>query len=176
MTSFFDNTLCCSTSVGDLFKLIVPIGWTAVSFAAVLAYLLAPLSRGESPRWGSASVVSVAALSGLGLSAAVFSFHRATSAFSVEWDEWQMMERRKRLITHTGLSVAFSTLSTALVIFFTAFAPKKELCAHETCGADVSWSIIALGTSLLWLGMALLGMRDSGSKKGEEGTVENFSP
>uniref|UniRef100_A0A7S1FQ50 Uncharacterized protein n=1 Tax=Corethron hystrix TaxID=216773 RepID=A0A7S1FQ50_9STRA len=170
--TFFDWTICDSITVGDLFKLIVPAGWTAVCFAAFLAYLLSPLSRGDPPRVGSACVVLVAALSGSGLSTAVFSFHRATSTFSIDWDEGQKESRRQRLKIHSSISTNFSLLSLALVIFFAGFAPQRELCAHETCGADVGWSAISLISSVIWLLISLMGMRKlskTGSKIGEVG-------
>ena len=38
--------LCEGTTVGDLFKLAVPAGWTVVAVLAALAYLISPLQRG----------------------------------------------------------------------------------------------------------------------------------
>lgn len=160
--AFLDNSVCCSTTVGDLFKLFVPVVWTIISFCAVVAYLCAPLSRGDSPRWGSASLVFFGTLAGLGLSAAVYSFHRTTSACSVEWTNEQRQSRSLRLSIHACVAAVFSLLGIALVVFFAvpAFASEMGRCAHETCGADVGWSAISLAASLPWLGLAYLGKRE----------------
>mmetsp|Transcript_21053 Transcript_21053/g.44173 ORF Transcript_21053/g.44173 Transcript_21053/m.44173 type:complete len:297 (+) Transcript_21053:226-1116(+) len=87
--TFLDRTVCsccggATTTIGDLFKLVVPVGWTFVAIAACLAYLVSPLSRGDSPRWGSACLVAFSALAGIGLSSAVYGFHRKTSSFAIE--------------------------------------------------------------------------------------------
>ena len=37
---------CAGTTVGDLFKLAVPAGWSFVALLASLAYLISPLQRG----------------------------------------------------------------------------------------------------------------------------------
>lgn len=181
---------CCSsatTTIGDLFKLIVPVGWSVVALLACLAYLLAPLSRGDPPRWESALLVALSGVAGIGLSIAVYSFHRKTSSFAVEenysnnveqgdneddggkGDEREtttatlmstkQKQRRHVLKIHAILSSLFVTLSIILIIFFGAFASDMDKCAHETCGADVSWSCITLAVSLLWMGVTYLGHR-----------------
>ena len=63
-----------SNSCGDLFKLVVPVGWTVTAFMATLAYLLAPLRRQEPPRWGTAALVSLSAFAGVGASLASLQF------------------------------------------------------------------------------------------------------
>mmetsp|Transcript_14620 Transcript_14620/g.31803 ORF Transcript_14620/g.31803 Transcript_14620/m.31803 type:complete len:215 (+) Transcript_14620:289-933(+) len=181
---------CCSsatTTIGDLFKLIVPIGWSVVALGACLAYLIAPLSRGDPPRWESAALVALSGVAGIGLSVAVYSFHRKTSSFAVEENYFnddekgdneddggngeeiqtttatllsmKQKQRSRVLKIHAILSSLFSILSIALVIFFGAFASDMDKCAHETCGADVSWSCITLAVSLLWMGVTYLGYR-----------------
>lgn len=151
-----------TTTIGDLFKLVIPLGWTIVAGAACLAYLIAPLSRGDSPRWGSAALVVFSAVAGIGLSMAIYSFHRKTSSFAIEEtfiNEEQIQFRRRTLRIHGILSSCFSILSTILAIFFGIFASDMDRCAHETCGADVSWSCITLVVSMLWMGVTYLGYR-----------------
>ena len=65
MTSLLEKKVCCTNTCGDLFKLIVPVGWSITAFAATLAYLLAPLRRNEDPRWGTGALVSVSAFAGV---------------------------------------------------------------------------------------------------------------
>ena len=189
------NFCCCccelssTTTIGDIFKLIIPIGWSAVALVACLAYLLSPLSRGDSPRWGSAALVALSAVAGIGLSVAIYSFHRRTSSFAVEenytesvdndgnregehgGDESpqntttttiptkQQQQRQRTLRIHAMLSLGGAILSIVLVVFFGAFASDQDKCAHETCGADVSWSCITLVVSVSWMGVTYLGHR-----------------
>lgn len=141
--------------------MIIPLGWTVVALCAVLAYLLSPLSRGDSPRWGTVALVSVSLFTGIGLSAAVYSFHRTTSSSSIEWtDDNQSQMRRRRLNVHAAISSSFLVLSVFLTIFFATFAPRLDACAHESCGADVGWSLISLVVASLWIIVTSLGFRE----------------
>merc|ERR1712151_106456 len=161
MISCLEKNVCCSTTIGDLFKLIIPVGWTIVVLCAVLAYLLSPLSRGDSPRWGTVALVGVSLFTGIGLSAAVYSFHRATSSSSIEWaDDNQSQIRRRWLNVHAAISSLFLVLSLFLTIFFATLAPRLDACAHESCGADVSWSLISLVVAFVWIIVTLLGFRE----------------
>ena len=173
--TFLDKVVCCSTTAGDLFKLILPVGWAVISLCAVIAYLSAPLSRGDSPRWGSAALVCVAALSGIGLTAGTYSFHRSTSKCSIDWDEGQRASRRRRLRVHALLSATFLLLTFILLIFFATVASGLGRCAHETCGADIGWSAIALGVSLLWLGVTILGMKELSRARPVESLGDRFA-
>jgi len=157
-----DRNLCFgpNLTVGDLFKLVIPVGWTVVVLCAILAYLFSPLSKGEPPRWGTAGLIFVSLVSGIGLSVAIYSFHRTTSPASVEWTNEQRSQRQGGLIIHTIIALIVSVLSFGLVVFFALFASDMDRCAHETCGADVGWSAISLITASLWMLVAWLGMRD----------------
>jgi len=150
---------------------------------ACLAYLLSPLSRGDMPRWDSALLVAMSGMAGIGLSIAVYNFHRKTSSFAAEENyndgrssttdnndddddankmtisQSKLHERELTLRIHAILSSLFSILSITLAIFFGAFASELDKCAHESCGADVSWSCITLGTSIVWMGITFLGYR-----------------
>eukprot|EP00536_Pseudo-nitzschia_multiseries_P006867 jgi/Psemu1/194029/e_gw1.151.47.1 len=204
--TFLDTPVCgccccgsaASTTIGDIFKLIVPVGWSAVALMACLAYLISPLSRGDPPRWGSAGLVALSAVTGIGLSVAVYSFHRKTSSFGLEEnyaeeetgreddnndgaDESQsqpppdiaavtttkvvtvlarQQQRARTLRIHAVVSLGFCLLSIVLAVFFGVFASDLDKCAHETCGADVSWSCITLTVSALWMGVTYLGYED----------------
>ena len=139
-----------SSNLGDFFKLIIPAGWTVVAFMATLAYLLAPLRRKKTPRWGTASLVSLSAFAGVGASVAIYNFHRTASYQLSNSDTDAVKKRIKTLFVHIVLSSVFITTSIVLAIFFAFIAPNLDVCSHETCGADVSWSLIALIVSLVW--------------------------
>ena len=139
-----------SNSCGDLFKLVVPVGWTCVAFMATLAYLLAPLRRQEPPRWGTAALVSLSAFAGVGASLAVYNFHRTASYQLSNADKDALRKRKNALFRHIISSSIFIVTSISLAIFFAFIAPDLDVCSHETCGADVSWSMIALLVSCLW--------------------------
>jgi hypothetical protein len=141
--------VCCGNTCGDYFKLTVPVGWTVTSFCATMAYLLAPLARNGDPRWGTAALVSLSFFSGIGSSSAVYNFHR-TASYELTTDENTLQERKKKLYYHFGISSLFIIVSAVLIIFFAFVAPDFDLCAHETCGADVSWSAISLVVSIVW--------------------------
>lgn len=189
--TFLDTPVCkcCGgnnkTTIGDVFKLIIPVAWSTVAFMACLAYLISPLSRGDTPRWGSAALVALSGAAGTGLSIAIYSFHRTTSSFAIEenyvessndgdgereQDEDQQgttkleppmkkIQRQKMLQIHAVLALGLSILSIILAIFFGVFASNLNKCAHETCGADVSWSCITLVVSVLWMGITYLGFK-----------------
>lgn len=150
MTSLLEKQVCCTNTCGDLFKLIVPVGWSITAFAATLAYLLAPLRRNEDPRWGTGALVSVSAFAGVGASIAIYNFHR-TASYILSNESSVAEERKSKLRNHTIGSAVFSVLCVALTLFFAFIAPSLDLCSHETCGADISWSVIGLGTSLVWV-------------------------
>ena len=137
-------------SLGDCFKLIIPFGWTIVAFMATLAYLLAPLRRKEPPRWGTASLVSLSAFAGVGACVAIYNFHRTASYQLSNTDTDAVKKRIKSLFVHIVISSIFIVTSIVLAIFFAFIAPDLDVCSHETCGADVSWSLIALMVSLVW--------------------------
>jgi len=164
-----DGNLCCgpNLTVGDLFKLVIPVGWTVIVLCAILAYLFSPLSKGESPRWGTSGLICVSLISGIGLSVSIYSFHRTTSSASVEWTNEQRSLRQGKLVIHMTLAMMISVLSLGLIIFFAIFASDMNKCAHKTCGADVGWSSISLITSVLWILVAWLGIKDL--NRGTEG-------
>lgn len=157
-----DQKLCCGPhlTLGDLFKLAIPLVWTVIVFAAILAYLLGPLGRGDSPRWNTAALLLVSAVAGVGVCVAIYSFHRTTSSTSVQWTNEQRMQRQQKSKMHMITGSLMFLLSLGLLIFFAAFASDMNKCAHETCGADIAWSVIPLLTSILWIFMAWLAMRD----------------
>lgn len=193
---------CCgcksSTTLGDAFKLCIPISWSAICVMACLAYLISPLSRGDSPRWGSAGLVALSGLAGIGLSVAIYNFHRKTSSFAAEenYDDdvggagtgdgiadcettaTKLRRRGRTLRIHSIASASFCVLSCSLAVFFGAFASGLDKCAHESCGADVSWSCITLGVALAWMFVTILGYRDlrrrtlPGSRKNDIERVE----
>mmetsp|Transcript_14168 Transcript_14168/g.20933 ORF Transcript_14168/g.20933 Transcript_14168/m.20933 type:complete len:197 (+) Transcript_14168:138-728(+) len=160
-----DQKLCCGPrlTLGDLFKLAIPLTWTTIVFAAILAYLFAPLSRGDNPRWNTAGLLLVSAVSGVGVSVAIYSFHRTTSVTSVQWTNGQRLQRERNLFIHMIIAAFIFFLSLGLLTFFAGFAPGMDKCAHESCGADVAWSIIALLTCSFWLFIAWLGIQDLSS-------------
>ena len=164
-------------TIGDLFKLIIPIGWSMVAFAAFLAYIISPIvTRGDTPRWGSAILVLFNSLSAIGLSICIYNFHRKTSSYGIE-DECDndyedggqqqqqdvTKQRRSQWIQfiriHTILSILFCFISIILIIFFGIFASNLNMCAHVSCGADVGWSCITLGISIVWLFITYLGYK-----------------
>ncbi len=166
MKEFLDKKLCCfrSATIGDLFKLIVPVGWTIIAFCAVLAYLISPLSRGDNPRWDSACLVLFNALSTAGLSAAIFRFHRSTSYYSIEWTNEQIYQRKMSLFLFRFVAASFILLSMVILVYFAAFAENLNKCAHETCSADVSWCIITLIVNLTWLGISMMSAKSLDSQ------------
>lgn len=157
--TILDTKLCCATTIGDTFKLILPVGWGIVALCACLAYLTAPLARGDAPRWGSVVLVLFNAVCAFGCSASIYSFHRSTSAYSVDWTEEQLLQRRQRLQIHWRLSCIFGVLSVVLLLFFATIASQLGLCAHLSCGADVGWSAITLCFTGAWIGVTYLGQR-----------------
>lgn len=160
LTSMLNKPVFCSTSIADLLKLIVPIGWSALSLCAVLAYLLSPLKRGESPRWYTSSIILVQCLSGIGLSTATYSFHLSKSSVSTDWDEQQRESRGKSLRIHLAFSIFLSLITFSLTLFFAAFAPGMNRCAHATCGADIGWSAIGLILAIFWFFITILGIKE----------------
>ena len=182
-------------TIGDLFKLIIPIGWSIVAFAAFLAYIISPITtRGDVPRWGSAILVLFNSLSAIGLSIGIYNFHRKTSSYGIEYEcesececesdveindnngnnnnnnedggqqQQQQQQRRSQWIQfiwiHTILSILFCFISIILIIFFGVFASNLNMCAHVSCGADVGWSCITLGISIVWLFITYLGYKN----------------
>ena len=139
-----------SFNLGDFFKLIIPFVWTVVAFMATLAYLLAPLRRKEPPRWGTASLVSLSAFAGVGACVAIYNFHRTASYQLSNDDIYSVKKRIKSLFAHIVISSIFIVTSIVLAIFFAFIAPDLNVCSHEKCGADVSWSLIALMISIVW--------------------------
>eukprot|EP00532_Pseudo-nitzschia_australis_P011517 CAMPEP_0168238952 /NCGR_PEP_ID=MMETSP0140_2-20121125/21209_1 /TAXON_ID=44445 /ORGANISM="Pseudo-nitzschia australis, Strain 10249 10 AB" /LENGTH=200 /DNA_ID=CAMNT_0008173117 /DNA_START=67 /DNA_END=673 /DNA_ORIENTATION=+ len=129
----------------------------------------------------------LSAAAGIGLSVAIYSFHRKTSSFAVEENyaesgndgngdgehggeespqntsatipTEQQQQRQRVLRIHAILSLSGAIMSIVLLIFFGVFASDLDKCAHETCGADVSWSCITLVISLSWMGVTYLGHR-----------------
>ncbi|OEU10766.1 hypothetical protein FRACYDRAFT_246633 [Fragilariopsis cylindrus CCMP1102] len=178
-------------TIGDLFKLIIPIGWSMVAFAAFLAYIISPIvTRGDTPRWGSAILVLFNSLSAIGLSICIYNFHRKTSSYGIEDEcdsdndsnnnendnedggQQQQQQQQQQDVTkqrrsqwiqfiriHTILSILFCFISIILIIFFGIFASNLNMCAHVSCGADVGWSCITLGISIVWLFITYLGYK-----------------
>ena len=70
------------------------------------------------------------------------------------------LDRIRALRIHSLLSLGASATAIVLAVFFGVYAPGMDMCAHESCGADVSWSLITLVVSVLWMGVTLLGHRD----------------
>ena len=66
-----------SKTCGDLFKLVVPVGWTMTAFMATLAYCW-PHCEGRSHRGGVLPHWCLCPLLGLG-SLAIYNFHRTAS-------------------------------------------------------------------------------------------------
>ena len=112
-----------SNSCGDLFKLVVPVGWTLTAFMATLAYLLAPLRRQEPPRWGTAALVSLSAFAGVGASLAVYNFHRTASYQLSNADKDAVSKRRNALFRHILSSSIFIVASITLAIFLLSSHP-----------------------------------------------------
>lgn len=171
--------LCPGTKIttltfGDLFKLMIPVAWMIIAILSVASYLLVP----NDPQWASASVVSLSAISGIGLCFAIYSFHRHVSTFSIEENysssnnldmshegrQILMIIRRdmriQSLRTHAVLAVILSMASVGTAVFFGDIAPELHKCTHETCGADVAWAGMGLFVSTLWTGATYLGYRD----------------
>jgi hypothetical protein len=180
---FLDTALCfcipsaskCTTlTYRDFFKLMLPVGWMAIAVMAAVSYIIVP----TEPRWESASVVALSAVSGIGLCLATYGFHRHASTYSIESNyscaenedmteegrEILMIVRREMrkqsLRTHAVLSSIMALISISLAIFFGVFASEQHMCTHEVCGADVTWCGLALFVSTLWAGVTYLGYRD----------------
>lgn len=150
MKKCLEKQITKSFNLGDCFKLIIPFGWSIVAFIATFAYLLAPFRRNELPRWGTAALVSLSAFAGIGACVSIYNFHRTASYQLSNTDAEAVNKRIKSLFVHIIISSIFIVSSIGLTIFFTFIAPDLNLCSHETCGADVSWSLITLIVSIVW--------------------------
>eukprot|EP00943_MAST-04B_sp_MAST-4B-sp1_P007037 g7037.t1 len=159
MEDCLKRQITSTSTLGDYFKLFVPFGWTVTAFMATLAYLFAPLARNAPPRWGTAALVSVSAFAGVGTSKAVYNFHR-TASYKLSYSDKDAVNTRKNLLfLHLILSHIFLIASVVLAIFFANIAPDLDVCSHETCGADVSWSLIAALVSFFWVAVTILAYR-----------------
>jgi hypothetical protein len=159
MEGCLKKQITSTSNLGDYFKILLPFGWTVTAFMATLAYLFAPLARNEPPRWGTAALVSLSAFAGVGASIAVYNFHRTASYKLSHSDKDAVNRRKKSLFFHLILSSIFIIASVVLAVFFAFIAPDLNVCSHETCGADVSWSMIALLVSFVWVSATIIAYR-----------------
>ena len=128
----------------------------------MLAYMIAPLARGDSPRWGTMSIVTASVIPGVGAAITVWKHHRYESytqlsaslivgGESAERQAFKFVEVHAQLQCECYLAVFVVVASVAGIIFFAAIAPGMQACAHATCGADVSWSAITLCGGVMWV-------------------------
>lgn len=159
--------------VGDLFKIIVPASWVLIVFMAVLAYLISPMLRNESPRWGTAALVGFSGIPGVGASLAVFQFLRYDSMYTIQGVE-EKRRRNSRLRMHCIVSSAIVVIALCGALFFGTVGDSLGVCAHTTCGADVSWCIISLLASAVWGLCLLLALRIRNTNTVSSEVVENM--
>ena len=125
------------------------------------AYMIAPLARGDAPRWGTMALVAAAIVPGVGAAVTVWKHHRyevytALSSSLIEGgggaerEFIKFRDIRAELKCEGALALFVLVASFCSMIFFAAIAPGMEACAHATCGADVSWSGIALCGAVIW--------------------------
>jgi len=137
---------------------------------AMLAYMIAPLARGDSPRWGTMSIVTASVIPGVGAAITVWKHHRYESytqlsaslivgGESAERQAFKFVEVHAQLQCECYLAVFVVVASVAGIIFFAAIAPGMQACAHATCGADVSWSAITLCGGVMWVVATRLGLK-----------------
>jgi len=171
---FCPGAKCTGLTFGDLFKLMIPVGWMLIAIMSVLSYAIVP----DEPQWASASVVALSTISGIGLVLAIYGFHRTATSFAIEENyncadnEEMSFEgkhilmivrremRKQSLRTHAVLSTVMAMASIGAAIFFGDFASELDKCTHESCGSDVAWSGMGLFVSTLWMGVTHLGYRD----------------
>ena len=175
-SSILFRQLPCSPTLrcGDLLKLIVPISWAIFGFMAMLAYMIAPLARGDSPRWSTMLLVASAIIPGVGAAITIWKHHRYESytqlstkllSGNVEDEEQTQSEInnfinvRAQLKCELYLAIFVLVASVIGIIFFSAIAPGIQACAHATCGADVSWSVITFFGSVIWIIAIRLGLQ-----------------
>ena len=149
---------CCGRCMrrSDLFKFAVPVGWIIIIIMAVLAYLISPVLRGARPRYGTALLVSFSGIPGVGASLAVFHFLRYDALYNLQ-DQAHRVARSRKLKIHSTVALLISILALGGAAFFATIGPDLDLCAHETCGADVSWCLVSFTASAVWwlcLGLA----------------------
>ena len=137
---------------------------------AMLAYMIAPLARGEPPRWGTMGLVAAAIFPGVGAAYTVWKHHRYESYNQLmtnlisgnegaERESCKFRDIKAQLTCEFYLALFMVVASVMSIIFFAAVAPGLEACAHKTCGADVSWSSITLCGAILWVVAIRLGLR-----------------
>ena len=143
--------LCCpGTSVLDSLKMLVPVACAVVGVSAGAAYIAAPLARGDAPRWIPVTFALSWALISILWSLDVYKHHREASyalLAAAERTSCVAMSHRlkKRMVVAAGAAVVYFVA----LIFYGAIA-KEDQCGHVSCGADISWSLIDMATSLGW--------------------------
>ncbi len=180
---------CTTLTFGDFFMLMIPVGWMLISIMSVLSYVLVP----DEPEWSSASVVSLSAISGIGLVFAIYEFHRHASSYAIEenyncedneemsFEGKQILmiirreTRKQYLKMHAVLSTIMAMASIASAIFFGDFASDLGKCTHDSCGPDVAWCGMGLFVSMLWMGATHLGYRDLRNAFQRNETAEDAS-
>jgi hypothetical protein len=158
------TTIPCSTRLryGDLLKLFVPVGWAFFGFLAMMAYMLAPLGRGDAPRWGTMVLVLAAIVPGVGAAVTVWKHHRyevytelsaslIAGGGGTEQELLKFRDVQAALRCEAVLALFVVVASMLSMLFFAAVAPGMNACAHATCGADVSWSALALCGAIIWV-------------------------
>ena len=158
------TTIPCSTRLryGDLLKLFVPVGWAFFGFLAMMAYMLAPLGRGDAPRWGTMALVLAAIVPGVGAAVTVWKHHRyevytelsaslIAGGGGTEQELLKFRDVQAALRCEAVLALFVVVASMLSMLFFAAVAPGMNACAHATCGADVSWSALALCGAIIWV-------------------------
>ena len=123
------------------------------AFAASLAYLIAPLARGDPPRWVPVSFPLVAAILSALWSRDVYAYHREASyALLAAADRNACLSLARDIARRMKGAVAIAVLYLILIIYFSVASGTDggAPCGHETCGADISWSAIVFGTAAGW--------------------------
>ena len=98
----------------------------------------------------------------------VYRYHRDVSyaLLAAERDSSVVQAKLGRIHTHLRAASVVCVLYTLLLVFFAAVAPGIDACGHKTCGADISWSAIVLGTAAGWLWTLRVAGRCHGDVRG----------
>ncbi len=159
---------CCSITICDVLKLILPICWTIFAIFAILVYASEPY---EYRQWDGLGLAFFSALSTIGLSAFIYRFHTSSSSTTTTSYDSMMIEegghvpvqdelymyyyqRKRSIFLYRFVATSFTSLTVLILIYYSAYAEGFHECS--SCVADDIWCAVTLLVNLTWLGLSTL--------------------
>lgn len=142
--------MACKHVLLDMLKLVAPVGWLLVAIAAAAMYTVIPILDDRTPRYFPAFLALTSGAMALGCAVDVWVLWRHAAYSAALRSRAEVVQQTARLRCRRNCTAAAAVLLLVLTLVLGFAGPTADLCGHSSCGADVSWTTIALLFVLAW--------------------------